>query len=315
MMKNWKRYLSIAALTMVLALAVIITIPVNANAEKTNTIPQRVYVGEISVGGMTKEEAQEAVDSYIGELQSKVITLMAGENTLEVTAGDFGITWRNPEVIEEALELGKSGNLIARYKAAKDLEHEDKVYQIAYGIDHQKVVKLLESNKDTLNTKAINAGLERKDGKFIIIPGSQGVTVNSEESITILESYFTKEWKGTDQTVELAAEVAQPKGTEEELGKVKDVLGSFNTSYSSSASGRSQNVTNGTQKINGSVVYPGDTFSVYEAVNPFNAENGYELAGSYENGATVDTYGGGICQVSTTLYNAVIRAELNVVER
>ena len=52
-----------------------------------------------------------------------------------------------------------------------------------------------------------------------------------------------------------------------------------------------------------------------DAVVPFNAENGYELAGSYENGTTVETYGGGICQVSTTLYNAVIRAELEITER
>ena len=54
---------------------------------------------------------------------------------------------------------------------------------------------------------------------------------------------------------------------------------------------------------------------MYEAVSPFSAENGYELAGSYENGTTVQTYGGGICQVSTTLYNAVIRAELAIDER
>ena len=72
---------------------------------------------------------------------------------------------------------------------------------------------------------------------------------------------------------------------------------------------------NGASKINGSIIYPGEEFSVHDAVVPFNAENGYELAGSYENGTTVETYGGGICQVSTTLYNAVIRAELEITER
>ncbi len=62
-------------------------------------------------------------------------------------------------------------------------------------------------------------------------------------------------------------------------------------------------------------MYPGEEFSVYDAISPMDAENGYELAGSYENGTTVQTYGGGVCQVSTTLYNAVIRAELEVTER
>ena len=59
----------------------------------------------------------------------------------------------------------------------------------------------------------------------------------------------------------------------------------------------------------------GTSTALTEAVTPFTAENGYELAGSYENGTTVETYGGGICQVSSTLYNAVIRAELEIVQR
>ena len=99
------------------------------------------------------------------------------------------------------------------------------------------------------------------------------------------------------------------------MERIKDVLGTYTTDYGSSPYGRKVNVVNGASKINGSVVYPGETFSVYKTVSPFTAENGYALAGSYENGQTVQTYGGGICQVSTTLYNAVIRAELKIKER
>ena len=54
---------------------------------------------------------------------------------------------------------------------------------------------------------------------------------------------------------------------------------------------------------------------MYEAIAPLDASGGYELAGAYENGTTVESYGGGVCQVSTTLYNAVIRAELDITER
>ena len=211
--------------------------------------------------------------------------------------------------------LGKSGNLITRYKAMKDLENEDKVYELAFQVDKSKVEKMLENNSEVLNTEAVNAGLTRENNQFTVIPGSQGVTVNIAESVEILEKYFSLEWEGGSGSVESAADVVDPNGTEEELGKVKDLLGGFNTSYASSGAGRSKNVENGANKINGSVIYPGDSFSVYEAVSPFEPENGYELAGSYENGTTVETYGGGICQVSTTLYNAVIRAELEVTER
>lgn len=315
MKKNWKRYFSVAGLFLVLVLGVVVMVPVNAETKETDTIPERVYVGDISIGGMTREEATQVVEDYVAGLEEKKITLQAGENTLEVTAGDIGISWGNPEVVEEAVSLGKSGNLISRYKALKDLEKEDKVYQIAYNIDKEKAVKVLEDNSEVLNTEAVDAGLERVNGAFNIIPGSQGVTVNVEESLNAIEGYFVQEWDGNDASVELVADVVEPKGTEEELSKVKDLLGSYHTDYSKSASGRAKNVANGTSKINGSVIYPGEEFSVHEAISPLDAENGYALAGSYENGTTVETYGGGICQVSTTLYNAVIRAELEVTQR
>ena len=105
------------------------------------------------------------------------------------------------------------------------------------------------------------------------------------------------------------------KYTSKDMAEIKDVLGTYTTEYGGSPYGRKVNVANGASKINGSIVYPGETLSVYKTVSPFTKENGYALAGSYENGQTVQTYGGGICQVSTTLYNAVIRAELKIVER
>lgn len=315
MMKKWKKYLSIAGGCLVLALAAVIMIPVNAETKETDTIPQRVYFGEISVGGMTQEEAKAAVEEYVSGLQDEKITIQAGKNAIQVPVSQLGVAWSNAEIVEEAAGLGKSGNLITRYKAMKDLENEDKVYQLAYQVDRQKIEKVLKDNEASLNTEAVNAGLTRENGGFTIIPGSQGVTVNVEKSIETVEKYFSLEWDGKSGSVEIVADVVDPKGTEEELGKVKDLLGGFNTSYASSGAGRSKNVENGASKINGSVIYPGDSFSVYEAVSPFDAEHGYELAGSYENGTTVETYGGGICQVSTTLYNAVIRAELEVTER
>ena len=72
---------------------------------------------------------------------------------------------------------------------------------------------------------------------------------------------------------------------------------------------------NGCAHINGRILYPGEMLSVYDCVSPFTEENGYYLAGSYNRGLVVETLGGGICQVSSTLYNAVLRAELKVNER
>ena len=114
---------------------------------------------------------------------------------------------------------------------------------------------------------------------------------------------------------ELVTNTVQPRGSKEELSKIKDNLGGFSTDFSSSAAGRAANVKNACSLINGSVIYPGEQFSVYEAISPITTDNGYQIAGAYENGQVVDSVGGGVCQVATTLYNAVIRAELDIVQR
>lgn len=68
-------------------------------------------------------------------------------------------------------------------------------------------------------------------------------------------------------------------------------------------------------KVDGTILYPGEEFDLAKTVSPFTQENGYELAGAYQNGTVVESFGGGICQVATTLYNAVIRAELEITMR
>lgn len=122
-------------------------------------------------------------------------------------------------------------------------------------------------------------------------------------------------WDGSANEIELVTNTVQPRGSKEELSKIKDNLGGFSTDFSSSAAGRAANVKNACSLINGSVIYPGEQFSVYEVISPITTDNGYQIAGAYENGQVVDSVGGGVCQVATTLYNAVIRAELEIVQR
>ena len=285
------------------------------DADEKDVIPNTVYIGDIDVSGMTASEAERALASYTDSLKNTVFTLTTGDKSIQVSAEDMGLEIANPEVIEEALNLGKAGNLISRYKDKKDLEREPKRFEIAFGSNEDKITTLLGVNTENLNQEAVNCGLSRENGAFTITEGADGIDVDVEGSVEAIQNYLANEWTGSNATIELSTVVTKPQGSREELSRVKDVLGSFHTDYSSSAAGRAKNVQNGAEKINGSVIYPGEQFSVYEAVSPFDAENGYELAGSYENGTTVQTYGGGICQVSTTLYNAVILSELQVDER
>lgn len=93
------------------------------------------------------------------------------------------------------------------------------------------------------------------------------------------------------------------------------ILGEFRTSFARSSKSRKQNIRTAAGKINQTIVYPGEEFSTRDLLIPFSKENGYLPAGTIVQGKVVNSYGGGVCQVATTLYNAVLNAELAVIER
>lgn len=313
MKKLFKKVLPVVGM-----MAVVLGMNMQAGAATTMAnIENGIYIGKVNVSGMSTLDAEAAVNEYVNTLSNANITLDGmNNNKLTVTAGELGLAWNNKEVVDEAGAVGKSGNIIQRYKALKDLEHENLVLPLEITVDQEKITSILENDCAAFNVDPVDATLTRENGAFVVSEGQTGVVIDITSSASaITEAITSEEWDGSDTDIQLVAEVAQPRGTTEELSMVKDVLGTFTTSYSTSGSNRSGNVANGCRLINGTLLYPGDTFSTYSTVSPFSEENGYFLAGSYLNGMVVESLGGGICQVSTTLYNAVIRAELEVTQR
>lgn len=285
-------------------------------AKDEATVKPGIYAGDIDLSGMTAAMAENTVESYIEDLRGVEITLLMAEETeVVVTAGDLGLAWANPELVTEALEIGTHGNVIERYKAMKDLEHENKVYPIQLCLDLQAVSDFLTLECAKYDKKPVDFDLERVNGEFHVIEGQVGYTLDVEKSIDLVNDRLVKDWDGQPCTIALDVKTDEPRGSEEELLQVKDILGSFTTSYKTSTSDRCANVENGCRLINGQLLYPGEEFSMYETVSPITTANGYYLAGAYQNGRVVDSVGGGICQVSTTLYNAVLRSEIDVTER
>lgn len=283
---------------------------------ETDTILDGVYMEDIDLSGMTVDEATKAVNSFVDTLKAKVVTFGAVEDHyVAVTAGDLGIKWANPEVIEEAAGLGKKGNIVQRYKSIQDLKHGNKVYSIKLDLDKDALKNILEEQCAEYDVEAENATLTRENGAFKVVEGQTGECVNINESLEKTYEYLTNGWDLKDASIDLVIDVTEPKGQTDELAKIKDVLGTFTTSYSTSSADRCKNVENGCRLINGTTLYPGEEFSTYNTIKPFTEENGYYPAGSYMNGMVVESLGGGICQVSTTLYNAVLLSELEVTER
>ncbi len=271
-----------------------------------------VCIGSVSVGGMTEEEAEEAVNEYVNGIMDTTFTLVGAKGSIELTAQEMGVTTDVSQTVDEAMSVANSGSLIERYKAITDLKSSDIVLDMNLQVDKQATAQLIYNKRQKLDIPAVNNGLIRENGIFTYVQGQPGEEVDIVASVYAINDFLVNGWSEGNTEITLITQELEPKGSEEELAKVTDLMGSFSTNFSSSASGRAKNVKNGCAKINGTVIYPGDEFSVYLAVSPFTQENGYELAGSYLNGTTVESFGGGICQVSTTLYNAAILAELDI---
>ena len=305
-----------AGVAAVFAMLLCLGLPAEA-ADVSSTIKDGIYAENIDLSGKNAVEAEAAIEGYVNQLQSTQITLNAGGgNQVKVTAGDLGVFWANKEIVEEALEFGSKGNVIERYKTIKDLEHEPYVYEIDLDFDVEAINNVLVDKCLKFDQKPINVSMKRNEaGEFEYTDGQEGRVLDVEVSIDRIYEYLTDSWDGKPCEIDLEVKVEEAKGSVQELAQLTDVLGTFTTSYTTSGSSRSANVENGCRLINGTLLYPGDEFSTYHTVAPFSQANGYYMAGSYMNGKVVNSLGGGICQVSTTLYNAVLNAELEVTER
>ncbi|MCI6689764.1 MAG: VanW family protein [Candidatus Choladocola sp.] len=308
-MKKWKGSLLLA----ICLLAMTSSMTVCAAGE---TILKGVSIDKLDVSGMTREEALAALESYEKNLGGQSIKLGIGDNVIEAKLSDLGVTFDNEDLVDEAIGVGHAGNIVKRYKDQKDLQHSGKTFPLSWQTNEDTVRTYVENNCTKYDKKAQNASLTRENGAFNFVAGTEGLELNVDSAVRTISDYLENSWTSDNtEVLNLETQVTEPEGSAEELENIKDLLGSFTTSFSTSGSNRCKNVSSGASHINGTVLYPGEEFSAYETVSPFTEANGYAMAGSYLNGEVVDSMGGGICQVSTTLYNAVLRAELNVTER
>lgn len=285
------------------------------NKVDKNTIHKNVYIAGIDVSGMTKEEAKTALEAKTAEYQAQKLILDVEGETVEITMAELGLTIQDGEqLVDEAVAYAKDGGVWSRYKKMKKLEKEKKELSVNYQIDSTLIEGVIEEKVRPLEDTAKDATITRKNGQFVITDEVQGKEVDLEASIQAIEDYFTGNWQEKDGKILLVSKLDEPEVTRAQLEEIQDVLGSF-TTYCGVGGGRVQNIQSGTKHINGALIMPGEEYSANAAMEPYTTENGFTNAGSYENGQVVQSMGGGICQVSSTLYNAVILAELEVTER
>ena len=242
-------------------------------------ICKNVFIGKTDVSGMTKEEAVKAVNNTLGDYRNKQLVLKVKDQGADVSIEEMGAEVENiDKLAEKAVGYGKNGSIWSRYQKIHNLDKKKYVIDESFKVEEAKLRELIQERAVPLEQKAVNASASYNGSGFDLTDEAEAPTI-----------------KKTD------------------LESLQDELGSYTTN--AGWGDRVQNIRRATELINGTVVMPGEEFSVEQATLPYTEENGYVAGSAYENGQIVESIGGGLCQVSTTLYNAVLYAELEVTRR
>lgn len=225
-------------------------------------------------------------------------------------------------VIESSYSVDDDELTITKGKAGVKINSEEFLKQIKEKLQDIKItditmeIPVANANPEPINIEKIHEEIckEPQDAyftkePFAVYPEVNGISFDLEEAKKILEE--------EKETYIIKLTITKPKITLDKIGPeaFPEKLATFSTRYDVSDKDRTTNLELASGKINGTVVLSGDVFSYNKTVGARTAGAGYKNAKIYESGKVVDGLGGGICQISSTLYNAVLLANLEIVER
>lgn len=245
---------------------------------------------------LNEDVAKQSIEDMNSNLPDVVVdsSYSVDGDELTITKGKAGVKINTDEFLNKIKE-----NL-------KDINSNEETIEIP----------VINENPEEINIEKIHEEIckEPKDAyytkePFTVYPEVKGISFDVEKAKEILSQ--------DKQEYVIKLTVTNPKVTLDKIGPeaFSNKLGTYTTRYDVSDKDRSTNLELACNKINGTVVLSGDTFSYNKVVGARTEGLGYKNAKVYESGKIVDGIGGGICQISSTLYNAVLMSDLEIVER
>ena len=195
----------------------------------------------------------------------------------------------------------------------------EEIYKVLYEntSDDQKIdIPMKEDTPEQIDIDKIHNEVykEVKDAyytqnPFTVYPEEEGIDFDVETAKTTI----TEE----KEEYEIPLKITKPSKTIKDIGTeaFPDLISTFSTKYNAGNANRTTNLRLAANKINGTVLLPNEEFSYNAVVGERTINAGYKMAATYSNGAVVDGLGGGICQISSTLYDAVVMANLKITTR
>ena len=292
-----------------------------------NTFYPGTFINNIDVSGMTVEQATEAVNKGLEDADSPVnvnYNLKLDGKVYPLDFSDAKFEYNTKEVVEEAFAQHRAldetdyQSIIDVFNYKEQLKNNPVNYETSYSVSidgvSDKVHAILDPLIEKYSTvKDAEIGEFNPDTKeFTITPEETGMTIDIDGAIEkVNELFANKEYTGS---VVVPSIVKEPEITTEKIKANFGLIGEHVTKASNNAN-RNNNLNQACKNINGTILKPGEEFSFNKVVGQRTTANGFKeatviLGGQYEQGL-----GGGVCQVSSTLYNAVLKSDLQVTKR
>ncbi|HEL5847128.1 TPA: VanW family protein [Clostridioides difficile] len=289
------------------ALVVIIFIGIMCMQFKGEKIAKNTYVNGVNIGKLTKSQAkQELAKKY--KLEN--VDFNYNDKSWKVKSKDLNLSTDLDKTVENAYNLNRKsaffGNLSKTISA--NFGKKSKLV-VAINYDKNKLKAEMEKIAKEIDVDVKDATLDISGEKVKVIPDSDGLKMDISKS---MENFDNQTKKGNYKN-ELVVKATPAKVKKEQLANIDTNLGTYSTTFKTSQINRSINIKLATDNISNVLLMPGETFSFNKHTGKRSKENGYKSAPVIMEGEMEEDYGGGVCQVSSTLYNSVLYAGLEIV--
>lgn len=287
---------------------------------ESKTFLEGISINGVDVGGLTMDQAKEKLMETQSQALSEANFQVTYESTaIPLKAEDFGMGASYDNVLNEAFSLGKSGTYDEIMSIVNDAKENGKNFEAPLAYSDETIDGIVNKIAEKIDRDPVDAQLSLSaDKKTMEYTEAQtGLTVDRQKLAETLRQKLDNQ---DYEDVQAPVNVTEPQVTQEELSKTITKRSEANTSFASghySRATRVFNIEKASGLINGVIVKPGEVFSMNDTIGPRTYALGWKPAPAIiEGGArSEDQAGGGVCQVSSTLYNAVLKADLEIVYR
>lgn len=271
------------------------------------------FIGDTNISGLTIAEAKSALINYNNKLSSRNIHVIYEEKEYNLTYKDLQVEMELDNAINTAYQYGKDNNILGKLSTLRT-QKENK-YEVSLKYNTDNIKQFIEKVKTDINHPPVNASIDKiVKGKPSIVKEVIGRKVDENKLYNDIVSSIS--YHSPDNvTINVATMEEKPAITEAALSTIDSLVSTFTTHYSTASVGRAENIAIAAAKLNGKLVMPNEEFSFNKATGARTLENGFKGAPVIVKGKLVDGVAGGVCQVSTTLYNSIIKLGIKPLER